>query len=163
MTTADPKLELCSLCGGSGYFDDHVCPVCAGGRFAPVAGDLGESRTHKTRPFLWNPGTRTLYLWRGKVQSHYRVREFVPDPVLGERPSRAWELVKDDGAVYHVRTGGAWHACDCKGFESGVSAKANARAAAAGYRQVLGFGCSHVDAVLHLLFCGLLDAKKEGE
>lgn len=158
MLARKSNLELCHSCGGTGRWEDgERCVVCDGGLWSPVVGDLGRTRTHDKRPYLWNPGLRKLWVWRGKVKTGYAVREVAIDQNPGERPSRGWQLTKDDGTVYHCRTGGDWHTCDCKGGESGVAAKANSRAAERGERQFLTFGCVHADCLLELLHGGFLD------
>lgn len=163
MTTqsSSPALALCDFCGGSRTEpgDDGIpCLNCQGSGYAPVAGDLGPSRTHpKGRPFVYYPGVGKLRVSRGKCGKDYTLVEFTPDIVPGDLPARAFECRNSDSTIYHILVNRGWMSCDCAGQTYAGSHKANQRAALRGDAVTETHGCIHTDAVNLLLTLGLLD------
>lgn len=172
-------LMPCLWCAGRGCVPTQenvleTCPACDGGKFEPVWGDLGETRTHKRRPYQYNPGTGALSVTRQKGNekakpTNYLVTEFACDQTPGEHPTRGFEVAKLDitghaTEKYHVEIGKpSWHKCSCMGFLSEAVAKGNKRAWTTG--EPIGFttfGCVHVDAVLEFYWAGLFDKPSDG-
>lgn len=163
MTITSPCTSPCSWCHGSKFEPDPdlsslVCTLCDGGGLALISGDLGPTRSCPGgRPFTYNPGLRRLLVVRNRRAETYDVFEFVPDQVPGEARSRAWEVVKrSDGEVYHVRIGGNFSTCDCKGFVSEATAKGDRRAWESGDEMYFSRGCIHLDALAQLVNDGAL-------
>lgn len=143
---------------GSGY----PCAVCDGGRFQPQAGNLGSTRSNpKGRPFLWNPGSHALWLERvGKPWERYTVTEFPADPI-GGTPVRAFRFVKEStGECYDLQCFRGSLSCECRGFVSEGTRRANERAQATGGVVMEGsLGCSHSDFIRLALAAGLMEVR----
>lgn len=169
-TPAEIPLRVCGVCDGQGFMDGwprgeppFLCLACEGGKFACVAGDLGPSRSQKTRAFLFNPGLRRLWLTkRDGHQERYDIREFMADPdEFG--PCRGFQCLRlSEGILYHLSVGANDRVtCDCMGALSDSSAKANYRAALAN-RPVVnaeGQGCSHGDFLDLAVKAGLMEVR----
>jgi hypothetical protein len=164
-----PTLQHCGTCFGSGSNfgadgEEMTCGACDGGGYAIVQGDLGPTRScPKGRPFMFNPGLRTLTVVRRNKSEVYRLREYVPDQIENERPTRAWELEKESSGEkrYVLVAQPGWHKCTCEGFVSEASRHANERALAEGEGVRFTAGCVHLDSVLHLLWSGMLDVPQD--
>lgn len=168
------KLVPCRHCAGRGCEPTREntrvrCPCCAGGCYEPVFGDLGKTRTYESRPFCFNPGTRELTVTRKKSRTTYVLTEYEPSKVAGQEAARAWRVEKKDRYgktcekyyVLHDRPG--LHRCTCDGFASEAVEKGNKAAWQTGepVRHDHSYGCLHLDAVLLLLWDGLLDIPVE--
>lgn len=161
-------LRACPACAGTCAqpTEEHQlvpCVGCEGGGWAPVAGELGGTRTYKTRPFLFNPGTGLLTVTRRNKTERYSLKEFAASL---DFPCRAFEVVRQSGErsgeVYHLCVSRGGITCDCAGRSYEATARANAAAYYAGEEQFPSAGCIHSDAVKLLLAAGLFDFP-EGE
>ena len=157
------SLSPCSWCHGSKFEPDPelstlTCTLCDGGGLEIISGNLGPTRTcPEGRPYSFNPGTGELIIVRRRRSESYKVSEFIPDRLVGEKASRAFEVVKQSsGEVYHVRIGGDFHVCDCRGFQSEATAKGDRRAWETGEPMYWTRGCSHLDALATLVNDGVL-------
>lgn len=156
-------LRPCAACAGTCAqpTEDHAlvpCVGCEGGGWAPVAGDLGGTRTYKTRPFLFNPGTGLLCVTRRNRTERYTLKEFAAEL---DFPARAFEVVRQTGErageMYHLLVSRGGVTCDCAGRSWAATERANAAAFYAGQEQFPSAGCIHSDAVKLLLAAGLFD------
>lgn len=162
----------CENCGGSGYephADFLCCLPCGGTGYAQVAGDLGPTRSRKSRPYSYQPGPAgcgVLTLTEGvrnPVKIRYLVEEFTPD---GAFPGRAFRLTKAGGPdVYSVFlcADGHGNVCDCAGKSYEATAKADQRAWERREAARVGrsLGCKHLDALLTLLRGGHLEPEAD--
>lgn len=158
MPAVDPNL-LCDWCSGAGFEPTEElglipCLQCSGSGYATAEGDLGPSRSEKTRPYRYEPGCRRLTLGAGKKAAAYTVGEFTPDAGF---PGRAFQLLKADGEVYSVLVGRTGCLCDCAGTTYLSAAKANQRAFEVGEKTYPTLGCKHLDCLSRLLREGWLD------
>lgn len=154
-------LERCRHCAGRGFqpTEDATlapCVACEGHGWQCMAGDLGATRTYKTRPFLFNPGSGLLTVERNKKVERYTLKEFAPQM---DFPARAFECVRETGVrsgeVYHLLASRGGITCDCAGRSYEATARANTRAYYEGGDQFASAGCVHADAVALLLRAGL--------
>ena len=162
-------LRVCGVCDGVGFMAGWprgeppcLCLACEGGRYACVAGDLGASRSQKSRTFLFNPGLKRLWLTkRDGRQERYDIREFMADPdEFG--PVRAFQFLKvSEGIPYHLSVSGSGVAiCDCCGALSDATAKANYKAVVENRPVVNAESiCCHADAIRLFVAAGLMEVR----
>ena len=121
---------------------------------------LTGTRTYEKRSVTWephpvesgNPAAGTATITRGKRVIAYEVEEFLADPKFGA--GRAFQVVKDDGVVYHLFLNDErpMSFCDCPGHTYGATEKAN-KVHCDKYDTL---GCVHLDAVNALVRRGWL-------
>ena len=127
---------------------------------APVRFDLGPSRTCPDgRPAAWHPDTGRLEVTRGKVVTVYEVAEIGAEPEEGEAWCRGFavdKLARNGRPIetHHVRVSSlpGRTTCDCAGFLSEASRRANERAWATGQPMYFTMGCVHADAVARMVW-----------
>ncbi len=163
-------LRTCEWCHGSALEPDEDCgPIpclaCSGGGYSPVSGDLGPTHTYPTRPFALNPGNRRLTVIRDNRTETYVYFEFTGH-ADDFGPIRAFEFQKlSDGERHDVQASrldspeGPWVTCDCRGFVSEGTRRANEKARGKGEGTYASLGCLHSDAVRLFLLAGLMEAK----
>ena len=170
-TTPDAiPLRVCEWCDGTTLENDEDCGAipclsCSGGGYADVSGDLGATHSYPTRPFTLNPGNRRLTVTRDNKVETYVYFEFIGHPDA-DGPIRAFEFEKlSDHERYDVQVSrldseeGPWVRCECKGFVSEGTRRANERARGKGEGTYASLGCLHSDAVRLFLPAGLMEAK----
>lgn len=161
-------LVKCEWCDGLGFDPQEEsccsdCFVCSGGRFQPIGGDLGATKSNPNRPYIWNPGRRILSIMRRGKQTRYTVKEYQPDPIPESPEARAFLFTKQDGAQYFVLFTRQVISCDCPACEWETSRKAMVTDYIRGEQVYDTLGCVHADFIRHALKYGMLDAPQSDD